>query len=242
MMDYKAELERLDEMGPEYFTEKAMSIDKKQIMMMVRRAIDCCRGPRVLEMSYNDRGWTDTLLSRGFDLTVVEGSRYNVEYARSKYGDRLKIVHSLFEQYEPQQKFDTIVLSCILEHVADPHSVLKRAASWLNEDGVAIVIVPNKRSLHRRVGVHMGLLKSLEELSEIDLSVGHRRLYTIESLQDEVARASLRYKQLQGIFLKPLASSQMMDWSDELLGAFDKMGNELVDYAGYLFADCYKGA
>ena len=86
----------------------------------------------------------------------------------------------------------------------------------------------------------MGMLKSLEELSEIDLSVGHRRLYTVDSLEEEIVSAGLSYKEIQGIFLKPLSSGQMMDWSDELLDAFDKMGNELVEYSSYLFADCYK--
>jgi len=238
-MDFKEEKERLNEMGPEYYTEKAMTIDKKQITMMINRAIGCCRGPKVLEMSYNDRGWTDTLINRGFELTVIEGSKYNVDYARNKYGDKLTIIHTLFEEYKPHEKYDTIVMSCILEHTLDPNIVLSRAAGWLKEDGVIILVVPNKLSLHRRIGFHLGLIKSMDELSENDLSVGHRRLYTVESLNEEIKRASLYYKQIQGIFLKPLSSIQMMDWPDDLLNAFDKMGNELVEYAGYLFADCY---
>lgn len=239
-MDYKTEKERLNAMGPEYYTEKGMTIDRKQILMIVKRAIGHCKGPKVLEMSYNDRGWTDALLDKGFDLTVIEGSKYNVEYAQKKYKEKLKIIHTLFEEYEPDEEYDTIVMSCTLEHVLDPNFVLKKAAGWLKEDGVIILVVPNKLSLHRRIGYHMGMLKSLEELSEIDLSVGHRRLYTVDSLEEEIVSAGLSYKEIQGIFLKPLSSGQMMDWSDELLDAFDKMGNELVEYSGYLFADCYK--
>lgn len=238
--DFKKEKERLNTIGPEYFTEKAMTIDKKQILMMVNRAIGYCRGPRVLEMSYNDRGWTDALLEKGFDLTVIEGSRYNVEYAKKKYNGRLNIIHTLFEEYKPRKRFDTIVMSCTIEHVLDPHLVLKTAASWLKDDGVIILIVPNMLSLHRRIGYHMGLLKSLDELSENDHEVGHRRLYTVKSLKEEIARASLVYGKIQGIFLKPLSSIQMIDWPDSILNAFDKIGNELVEYAGFLFADCHK--
>ena len=239
-IDFKAERKRLNLIGPEYFSEKAMSIDKKQILMMVRRAIGYCRGPKVLEMSYNDRGWTDALLEKGFDLTVIEGSKYNVEYAKKKYSNKLKIIHTLFEEYEPSERYDTIVMSCTIEHVVDSQLVLNKAVSWLKDDGVIILIVPNMVALHRRIGYHMGLLKSLDELSENDHAVGHRRLYTVSSLKEEIEKAGLRYGEIQGIFLKPLSSIQMKEWPDELLDAFDKLGNELVEYAGFLFADCYK--
>ncbi len=239
-IDLDAERERVNRIGPEYFTHKAMTIDRKQILMMVRRGLPHCRGPRVLEMSYNDRGWTDALLDRGFDLTVVEGARYNVEYARAKYGDRLRIIETLFEEFEPAERYDSIIMSCIIEHVLDPALVLRRAASWLNESGVIILVVPNQLSLHRRVGFRCGLLGSMEELSDQDLSVGHRRLYTVDSLSKEIAGAGLRTPQIEGIFLKPLSSSQMIDWPDPLLNAFDDMSRELPDYSAYLFAPCYK--
>jgi len=239
-IDFKAERERLNAIGPEYFTEKAMTIDKKQILMMVKRAIGYCRGPKVLEMSYNDRGWTDALIEKKFDLTVIEGSKHNVEYAKKKYGGKLKIIHALFEEYKPQEKYDTIVMSCTLEHVLDSRLVLNNAAGWLKEDGIILLVVPNMLSLHRRIGHQMGLIKSLDELSDVDHSVGHRRLYTVDSLSEEIKRAGLSYGRIQGIFLKPLSSAQMADWPDNLLDAFDKIANELVEYAGYLFADCYK--
>jgi SAM-dependent methyltransferase len=239
-IDLDAERKLVESIGPEYFTEKAMTIDRKQILMMVRRGLPYCRGPKVLEMSYNDRGWTDALLERGFDLTVIEGAKYNVDYARAKFGDRLNIIHTLFEEYEPVERFNTIIMSCIIEHVLDPALVLRRAASWLTDDGVIVLVVPNKLSLHRRVGLRCGLLESMEQLSEQDLAVGHRRLYTVPSLTEEIAGAGLQTPGIEGIFLKPLSSGQMMDWPDSLLNAFDDMALELRDYAAYLFAACYK--
>jgi len=239
-IDLEAERQFVNRIGPEYFSEKAMTIDKKQILMMVRRGLPHCRGPKVLEMSYNDRGWTDALLEKGYDLTVIEGARYNVEYARKKYGNRLNITEALFEEYRTNERFDSIIMSCIIEHVLDPALVLKMAASWLKDDGVIVLVVPNKLSLHRRVGLHRGLLSSMEELSEQDLSVGHRRLYTMQSLADEIAGAGLHTAGIEGIFLKPLSSGQMMDWPDSLLNAYDEMSHELPDYSAYLFAPCYK--
>ena len=239
-MNLDDERQRINRIAPEYYTEKAMTIDKKQILMMVRRGLPYCRGPKVLEMSYNDRGWTDALLERGFDLTVIDGARYNIEYARAKFGDRLRAVETLFEEFEPKERYNSIVMSCIIEHVMDPALVLRRAASWLDERGVIVLVVPNRLSLHRRVGLHCGLLSSMEELSEQDLSVGHRRLYTVQSFADEIAGAGLYTPEIAGIFLKPLSSAQMMDWPDSLLNAFDAMAQELREYSAYLFAACYK--
>ena len=238
--DLEGERSRVNSIGPEYFTHKAMTIDRKQILMMVKRGLPHCRGPQVLEMSYNDRGWTDALLDRGFDLTVIEGARYNVEYARAKYGDRLKIIEVLFEEFETSERYDSIIMSCILEHVIDPGLVLRRAASWLSDEGVIILVVPNRLSLHRRVGFRCGLLGSMEELSDQDRSVGHRRLYTVDGLAEAIAGAGLWTPKIDGIFLKPLSSAQMMDWPDSLLNAFDDLADELRDYAAYLFAPCYK--
>ena len=239
-VDLDKEKEMLNKMGPEFFTDKAMSIDKKQILMMVKRGIPYCKGPKVLEMSYNDRGWTDALFEKGFDLTVIEGSKFNVEYAKKKFGDKIKIIHTLFEEFEPTEKYNSIIMSCILEHVVDAVDVMRKAATWLEDDGVIVAVVPNAISLHRRIGYHAGMIKVMDELSPVDISVGHRRLYTIESFEKEIKEAGLYSSPMQGIFLKPLSSDRMMDWSDELLNAFDQMGNELVPYAGYLFTVCSK--
>src|SRR5262249_33496152 len=160
-----------------------------------------------------------------------EGAHYNVEYARAKYGDRLCIKEVLFEEFEPSERYDSIIMSCIIEHVIDPGLVLRRAASWLNDDGVVILVVPNKLSLHRRVGLRSGLLESMEQLSDQDLAGGHRRLYTVETLAEEIANAGLWTRQIEGIFLKPLSSSQMMDWPDTLLNAFDDVAHELREYS-----------
>ena len=240
-IDFEAERSRINHLAPEFFTQKALTIDAKQIMMVARRGLPHCRGPKVLEMSYNDRGWTDALLDRGFDLTVIEGAHYNVEYARAKYGSRLKIIEVLFEEFEPAERYDSIIMSCIIEHVVDPDLVLRRAASWLTDEGVIVLAVPNRLSLHRRVGLHCGLLRSMEELSEQDLAVGHRRLYTVDSLAEQIRAAGLYTPRIEGIFLKPLSSAQMMEWPDALLNAFDALSHELLDYSAYLFAPCYKG-
>ena len=56
----------------------------------------------------------------------------------------------------------------ILKHLDDPSTILNRARGWLKPTGFLIATTPNARSLHRRVGVYMGLLNGLNDLSETD--------------------------------------------------------------------------
>jgi hypothetical protein len=231
---FQKERSKLDDRGSVFFTEKAMTIDRKQMLMVVNESLDYVRGPRVLEMGYTDRGWTDALLGRGFKVTIAEGSVYNVNYGREKYGPSLEIHQTLFEEFIPQEQYDTVLMSCILEHVFDPVVLLRKAKHWIRSEGRIVIIVPNKFSLHRRIGLEMNLIQSYDELGAEDLEVGHRRHYAIEDMLRDINTAGLSGRFEKGIFLKPLSSSQMKDWSDNLLTAFNRVGRYLPEWSAFL--------
>jgi SAM-dependent methyltransferase len=235
----KKERIEVEDRGSAFFSEKAMTIDRKQMLMVVEESIDFVRGPRVLEMGYTDRGWTDALIGRGFKTTVVEGSSYNVNYAREKYGASLEIYQALFEEFIPRDQYDTVLMSCILEHVIDPVALLQKAKDWLRADGRIVIVVPNKISLHRRIGLEMNLIKTYEDFSPQDIEVGHRRHYTIEDMLSDITISGLTGRFEKGIFLKPLSSSQMKDWSDPLLMALNKVGRFLPEWSAFLLFVAY---
>ena len=43
----------------------------------------------------------------------------------------------------PSQNFDIITMWHSLEHTPNPHMALKRAKSWLKQDGILAIDVPN---------------------------------------------------------------------------------------------------
>ena len=65
--------------------------------------------------------------------------------------------------------------------MADPVGVMRRIASWLLPGGRLHVVVPNSASLHRLLGVEMGILSAPDDLSERDKAYGHRRVYGHEA-------------------------------------------------------------
>lgn len=224
----------LTDKGHIFFTEKAMTIDREQMLMIVAESIDYVVGRRVIELGYTDRGWTDALRAKGVDLTVIEGSGVAVVYAKKKYADTLDIKHMLFEEYVPDKPVDTVVMSCILEHVLDPVSLLKKIKEWLSPDGRLVIIVPNKYSLHRRIGHSLKMIKTYEELSPNDIEVGHQRHYDVDLMLDHLVSAGFAGRFEKGIFLKPLSSDKMMNWDRELLWAFNKFGRLLPEWSAFL--------
>jgi hydroxymethylpyrimidine pyrophosphatase-like HAD family hydrolase len=75
--------------------------------------------------------------------------------------------------------YETIVAFGILEHLDNPLTALLQFKSAKR----ICITVPNARSLHRYLGVRLGMLDKLEDLHQGDLEIGHKRVYTPESLK-----------------------------------------------------------
>jgi hypothetical protein len=91
------------------------------------------------------------------------------------------------------------------------------------------VTVPNAEVLNRRLGHLAGLLPDIQKLSEHDHLCGHKRYYTVESLTEEVKHAGYSIERLEGIYLKPFTSSQMisLNFGENIINALCKVG---IDY------------
>jgi len=181
---------------------------------------------RVLEMGYGDGLVTDALVKRGFHHTLIDGAKTLVEQVREKYPS-IECVHSMFETYAPEQPFDVVLASHVLEHVDDAVAVLQRIRTWLKDGGKLIVAVPNRNSIHRQLAVLMNLQPQLDTLSQRDRLVGHQRVYSLKTLQEDIERANMRVVDTAGFFLKVLPNSMMLSYSKELLHALNKISSSL---------------
>jgi trans-aconitate methyltransferase len=168
------------------------------------------------------------------DLTAVDGTAAYVDEVARRL-PTVNAVHALFEEYSPGRSFDAAVLGHVLEHVAEPVAVLEAARELLEPGGIAIVTVPNADSIHRHVGVAMGMLGSTTELNEADRRIGHRRVYTREALLSDVQAAGLTIEHAGGVFLKPLSNGQIEEqWDEALIQAFYEVGKQYPDLCAEL--------
>lgn len=157
-------------------------------------------------------GYTTSIFSKQFKRHVVlDGSVAIIKNFQAKYPEcKAEIIETYFEEFETNEKFDLIVMGFILEHVDDPILILKHYRKFLAPGGRMFLAVPNAEVLNRRLGHIAGLLKNMQELSENDLILGHQRYYTVQSLKDDVIEAGYSIELIEGIYLKPLTTAQMI--------------------------------
>jgi len=220
-----AEVRRLDSVVGSY-GEACSPFDTAMRGYMMRTFEPWLRPGKCLQVGCAHGDQTSLLLERFDDVTVVEAARAFIESTAAVAG-RARFVESLIEDFETPDRFDTILFSHVLEHVADPVLVLAKLRALLTPSGRLFVIVPNAEAPSRRIAVKMGVLAHLEDLSEADIAAGHRRVYRLDTLGRDVRRAGLVARDSGGVFFKPLANFQF----DAL------MGGELVSEA--FMEGCY---
>lgn len=167
-------------------------------------------------------------------LHIVEGSETLLAQIPD-YPNVIK-VNSLFENFNPSRKFDTIILNHVLEHIENPISLLKLIKTWMTDDGVLIIGVPNAQSFHRLAAVKMGLLIRESDLNSRDLELGHYRVYDFSLLRDHVSQANLKIVKEGGIFLKFLSNNQIEKFlSKEIIDAYFELANAFKENSAEIF-------
>lgn len=193
------------------------------------------KGDSILELGPAEGLMTEKIYRDDIHYEVVEGSSHFCEIISSKFPS-IVVNNQLFEQYQPERVFDTIILGHVLEHVEEPAIILSKIVGWLKEGGVVLAAVPNSRSIHRQAAVLMGLLDSEKSMSEKDHRHGHRRIYDPESLRNDFMHAGFRIEASGGYWLKPVSDRQIeSDWNDQMLDAFMALGERYPDIAGEIY-------
>lgn len=229
-MDNKMSKEKLDKIAAIHIKPHAAhALDCKVLAHDMDKVLSFVRGPKVLELGYGEGIWTEKLIKIFGHSEVVDASSRLCAHARDKYGDKVICHESFFEQFEPSKdiKYSTIIATHILEHVANPVEILRRAKKWLAIDGRMLIIVPNAASIHRRLAVLMGIQGSVHDFSPRDKEVGHVRVYDLPTLESDIADAGFRIVYRRGLFLKILPNSMMIEFPDGLLKALVDISDEL---------------
>ncbi len=191
-------------------------------------------GHSCLELGPATGYMTKYLLKDFSEVTAVEGSLQLLNQIEGN--SKLVKVHSLFEDFKPNKKFDTIVMSHVLEHISDPVGLLRRIRGWMHEASVFILAVPNAKSFHRLAAVQMGLLQSEYDLNDRDRALGHFRVYDMDRLVKDAELGGFRVSERGGIFIKFLSNSQMEKVLDnDILDAYFKLSERFKENSAEIF-------
>ena len=139
-------------------------------------------------------GITTSVFEQHFTrYVVIDASPAVIKNFRQRFPDsKVEIAESSFETFDTPERFDVIVFGYILEHVDDPIRILKRFRSYLAPGGRMFVTVPNAEVLNRRLGYLAGLLPDMQQLSEHDLLLGHKRYYTVDRFGRTFCKQAMR--------------------------------------------------
>ncbi len=222
-----------------FYTTSLLNFDYQLADFSFQTLLPFFKGTLALELGPASGYMTKQLVNHFESLHLVEGSQKLLDEIPA-YSNVVKH-HTLFEDFETDLKFDTIVMSHVLEHISDPVYILKKIYGWLKPGGVLLVSVPNAKSLHRLVAVQMGLLSSEYELNSRDVELGHYRVYDKALLESHVKEASFTVLESGGYFLKPVSNGQIeTNWNPEMINGFYKVGKFFQENCAEIFVVCTK--
>jgi SAM-dependent methyltransferase len=229
-MQNEQEKQRLDLLGSVYSKESPHALDVRLMLNWYPDRIVCMStGNSILELGIG-HGYSSALLSNHFSRHVIlEGSQQIIDTFRSTHATEPPvIINTLFEEYTTDEKFATIVMGFVLEHVDDPLAILKKYRKFLAKDGRLFVIVPNGATIPRRIGLAAGMIDSLTYLGDYDRELGHQRVFTLETFRDLIREAGLFELFMEGLLLKTATSEQLktMNLPERVLQGMMQVGVE----------------
>ena len=189
----------------------------------------------ILELGPAEGFGTAALVDMGKQIWCVEGSTELAASLQVRFPE-VSVVNSLFEDFSPELSFGTIVMGHVLEHVDDPLALLLKAQDWLSPDGVILIGVPNAQSLHRQLGVRMGVISHVQELDAGDLRVGHKRVFDWPDLRKLVKKAGLVTLYEGGYWMKLLPNYWLADIAEDDLRHHMALGVDYPEIAAELVA------
>ena len=193
----------------------------------------------ILELGLG-HGFTTNIFSNNFSRHVVlEGSPAVIQNFKKKFPEcDAEIIETYFEKFYTEEKFDVIVMGFILEHVDDPFEIISRYKNFLSPNGKFFLAVPNAEVLNRRLGHLSGMLEVINSLSENDLLQGHKRYYTVASLSEEINRAGFKIDRMEGIYLKPFTTSQIvsLNLDEKIIFALCEVGMDYPELSSGILA------
>jgi hypothetical protein len=128
-----------------------------------------------------------------------------------------------------------VLCSGVLPAVAEPSLLLRAIRAVLTPGARLHLVVPNARSLHRRLARAMGLVADEKHLSERDRRYFHLHSFDSDDLQALARDAGFVVESAGGHFVKPFTHAQMEAiaavLTPEVLGGLERLGRQFPDLA-----------
>jgi len=101
---------------------------------------------RLLEVGCSYGGFLDAARGKGWDVTGIELSRSAANYARERLGLRVFSATLQDQIKQLEEPYDVLVMFHVIEHVADPLTLLESCRKLVKPGGLLVLKTPNVAS------------------------------------------------------------------------------------------------
>lgn len=179
-------------------------------------------------------------------IIVEPGEKFFRAASDSKWPNA-QVIHGFLEESvaEIRRRLpaapDLVICSSLLHEVPDAQALLAAMAGIMGEKTLLHINVPNAASFHRRLAKAMGMIPDLKSMSQRNKELQQHRIYDLDSLTAEVAKAGMEVSDSGGYFIKPFTHAQMEAavaavGADVLDGLYE-MGKEFPALAAEIYVE-----
>jgi 2-polyprenyl-3-methyl-5-hydroxy-6-metoxy-1,4-benzoquinol methylase len=192
-------------------------------------------GDTVLELGCATGLMTAALVDHEAVVTAVDHATTYLERARARELPGVSFVEHDIVTIEHTERFRHVVVANVAHEVPDPARLFRTAAAHLVPGGLLHVTLQNPRSIHRLVGLELGQIADLRELSARGEAFDTLAILDPEALEALGRSAGLAGVHRGGIMLKPLPNDLMATLPDEVLEGFVLAARHLPEHAAMTY-------
>lgn len=150
------------------------------------------------------------------EYTIIEPGTAPFGSLAEKFSNNaaITIYNEFFEncaEMLDKNTYDFIILNGVLHEVQDGSLFLVQIEKIMNENTALYINVPNANSMHRLIGVASGIIKSVTDKTDRNLTLEQTEVYSASSLTSLVSASMTNsvISEIGTFFLKPFTHAQM---------------------------------
>lgn len=111
--------------------------------------------------------------------------------------------------------FETIIVSSLLHEVSEPRDILLSVKRYMDIDSELIVVVNNRDSIHRVLAKHLGILESLDGITETNMLMQQKLgVFSMDSLNSLLVSCGFKVEILETFMPKLLPHATLQEALD----------------------------
>jgi 2-polyprenyl-3-methyl-5-hydroxy-6-metoxy-1,4-benzoquinol methylase len=182
-----------------------------------------------------------------YDLfVVVEPSKKFLKEGIKKKTNKIIAINDFFEHSVKKldsYKFDMIIVSGLLHEVNNVEILLTSLKKVIGTKTLIHINVPNANSLHKLLGVNMGILQTIFDNTEAHNRLQQNTIFDINKLKNLCEKYKLRVIEEGGYFVKPFSHGQMANIlntgiiSEDTLDGLYKLSEIMPEFSSEIYVN-----